>query len=85
MITEQDIRAIYEGFYKVVELVGEPDITHEINYELHLLLTNLISPETKEKAEKRQDLMKITHSLKEEYYPKFEELSIKQRTLEAKA
>ena len=81
MITEQDVRGIYDGFYKVAELVGEPDTTHTINYELHLLLNNLINPTTDKEVAERCDLIRITRSLETEYYPKFEELRNKQ-TLE---
>jgi len=82
MIEEKDIKAIYEGFYKIAEAMGESDYTHEINWQLHLQLTNRIGP-IEGSSEEIRKLNGIALKLREEYWPKFEGLEKRQKTLEA--
>ncbi len=83
MATEQDIRAIYEGFYKLCEEVGVGSYTDSMAWQLTCLLTNpgIVNTEKIRNAFKTGS----TFRLNEEYQPKFRDLANKQRTLEAKA
>lgn len=81
MIREKDIKAIYEGFYKITKLVGDDDYTFTINRQLHLLLTNRIAPTTNDTEDTLRalwELSKTIHPLSEEYYSKFDDLRKKQ-------
>jgi len=79
MITEQDVRAIYEGFYKVVSEISSSSHTDSISWELHCMLTN---PGIVD-IEKTRGVCRLAHEVDKEYHLKFEELAREQRKLEA--
>ncbi len=81
MITEQDIRQIYEGFYKIAELSEDSKYTHNLAMQLHGMLTDVDN--LPEKAV--TNLINLTLKIDFEYYTRLENLADRQRTLEAKA
>ncbi len=83
MITEQDIRAIYEGFYKLCEEVRVSSYTDSMSMQLHHLLTNPGIANT-QKIQRAFHLGN-TFNLDEEYRKKFWDLTVKQSKLEAQA
>jgi hypothetical protein len=82
MIEEKDIRNIYEGFYKIAEIVNDNDYTLLVNQQLHHLLTTTPVPTDSESKERLNGLLGITISLEEGYYPKFEKLAKKQEDIQ---
>ncbi len=81
--TETDIRAVYEIFYMIAEKIHDEDYTRTVGITLNRLLTNRISPITKDERERFGELVEITKKIDGEYYPKFSALAEKQK-LEAK-
>ena len=71
MIEEKDIRAIYEGFYKIAEEVGNSKYTNGLTWQLYCMLANprLVTQRNVEK------LSKLTTTLDKEYFSKFEKLA----------
>ena len=83
MIKEEDIRRIYEGFYKIAEEMNESDYTEEIGRQLRLQLTNRIAPIEGSSDEIRK-INEITRRLEKKYRLKFEQLEKKQKDIEKK-
>lgn len=77
---EQVAREIYEGYYRVAEVRGNPEYTRALFLDVHLHLVNQMTKDSGEKlSEEAKRLLAATSSLEDEFYPKFEELEIRQR------
>ncbi len=81
MTTEQDVRAIYEGFFKIAEQAGCSSYTEAMSWQLHGMLTNPGIVNTERLRRVFSELS--TFRIDGEYSPKFGNLASKQRKLEA--
>jgi hypothetical protein len=75
MITEQDIRAIYEGLYKFAEEIGDSGYTNNLAYQMYHLLTNTPS----DLSGSIRNTTGLVAKLDREYQERFKGLSKKQK------
>lgn len=83
MITEQDIRGIYNGYYKIAETLGKGITTQELSEKLRLIMTSFFPMSRKVVSDDSKELFRIIENLDKEYQPKFYVLELKQGRLEA--
>lgn len=85
MITEQDVRAIYDGFYKIAEVLRNRETTQELSDKLRLALTSFLPASKKVVSEESEKLFGIIEVLNMEYQPRFDRLMDKQEQMEITA
>ncbi len=77
MITEQDIKGIYDGFYKIAEQIGSSSYTEMVKRLVRQMVTNpgIVSYEH---FERNPELSKLLGKIDEEYARQFRALQLSQ-------
>lgn len=79
MTIEENVRAVYEGLYRLAGEMGSSAHTLSIEWQLQNMLVNPGIVDMK----KTERVSIVASGVAKEYYPKFRDLAIEQRKLEA--